>query len=257
LTRHIPDCLRSAFILCLFLGGVQILFPGLSSAQEDDPGFIRALQTDSAPIENYYYLTSYFNNVASPYYGFYLYGEGLFALGKDLGVEMDFPNLITREPLGTGPAILGPIGLALRYEFYHFGDWNSQTAGAFSIEAGGSYGFSNHTFPWVGSSWCVEAMGGYRVGNLFLQGNYTYQGAIDPQVATEWQANTSLGYRLGSDWYVQTEADFTDVTSPYPGTSWTFIPQIAFQPDEWLFELGESLNETPAGVTQLMVARAL
>lgn len=150
---------------------------------------------------------------------------------------------------------MGPIGLYLRYEFYHFGGWSSETAGAFSIEAGGAYGFSNKTFPWIGSSWSLEALGGYRMGKFFLQGNYSYQGGIDPQVPNEWQANTGLGYNLGSDWYIQGEADFTAVTGSFNGFSWVYIPQVAFQPGEWLFELGESLNETPAGVTELMVAR--
>ncbi|HEY5040207.1 MAG TPA: hypothetical protein VIJ93_14160, partial [bacterium] len=116
-------------------------------------------------------------------------------------------------------------------------------------------GFSNDTFPSVGSSWSLKALGGYRVGRFFLQGNYGYQGGIDPNVTSQWQANTGLGYHLGSDWYIQAEADFTAITAPFSGSSWYFIPQIAFQPGEWLFELGESLNKSPVGVTELMVAR--
>ncbi len=186
---------------------------------------------------------------------FYLYGEGLFVLAKDLGLELDFPTLLTEEPLGQGPAVLGPIGLNLRLEFYRFGGWSSETAGSFSIEGGGAYGFSNSTFPWVGSRWSVEALGGYRVGKFFLQGNYGYQGRIDPKVPDEWQANTGLGYSLGSNWYLQAEADFSALMGTFNNSSWSFVPQIAFQPDEWLFELGESFNESPAGVTELMVAR--
>jgi hypothetical protein len=247
--------LKAAFLICAVLWGGQTLLPCPSFAQEDDPGLIRTLQTDSASVENAYYLETTFNNDSSSHRLFYLYGEGLFTLVKDFGLELDFPTLLTEEPLGQGPAVLGPIGLNLRWEFYHFGGWSSEEAGAFSIEGGGAYGISNSTFPWVGSSWSLEALGGYRVGKFFLQGNYGYQGGIDPKVPTEWIANTGLGYSLGSSWYIQAEADFTDFTAPLRNASWSFIPQLAFQPDEWLFELGESLNQSPSGVTELMVAR--
>ncbi len=225
-------------------------------AQQEDAGLIRTLETDSASIENNYYLLASFDNDTSPYHYQYLYGEGVFTLGKDLGVEADFPSFITWSPLGRYPAVLGPIGLYLRYEAYHFGGWSSEEAGIFSIEAGGAYGITNKTFPYVGSSWTIEALGGYRIGKLFAQGEYCFQGGIDPKVPSEFQANTGLGYSVGSNWYIQVEADFTDITAPFTDSSWTFIPQIAFQPDEWLFELGEALNETPAGVTEVMVARA-
>ncbi len=246
---------RHAFLLGIILWGAQALLPSSSFAQEDDPGLIRALETDSPQVENTYYLEATYNNDSSSHHLFYSYGEGLFALVKDLGLEVDFPNLLTVEPLGQGSAGLGPIGVYLRYEFYHFGGWSSETAGAFSIEGGGAYGFSNTAFPWIGSSWSLEALGGYRVGKFFLQGNYCYQGGFDSNVPSEWMANTALGYRLGSDWYIQGEADFTAITTPFSNASWSFIPQIAFQPGEWLFELGESLNESPSGITELMVAR--
>jgi hypothetical protein len=247
--------LKGAFLICLAWWGAPALLPSTCFAQEDDPGLIRTLGTDSASVENAYYLETTFNNDSSSNRLFYLYGEGLFTLIKDLGLEVDFPTLLTEEPLGRGPAVLGPIGLNIRWEFYHFGGWTSEEAGAFSIEGGGDYGISNSTFPWIGSSWSLEALGGYRLGKFFLQGNYGYQGGIDPKVPSEWQADTGLGYSLGSNWYIQAEADFTDITAPYPNSSWTYIPQLAFQPDEWLFELGEALNQSPGGVTELMVAR--
>ncbi len=224
-------------------------------AQEDDPGMVRTLGIDSAQVENAYYLEATYNNDSSPHPIFYLYGEGLFTLTKDLGLEADFPTLDSPEPLGQGPAVLGPIGLNLREEVYHFGGWSSETAGAFSIEGGGAYGFSEPRFPWIGSSWSLEALGGYRVGRLSLQGSYGYQGGLDPEVPSLWQANTSLGYHLALDWYVQGEADFTAVTRPYPNSFWSLVPQVAFQPGDWLFELGEALN-SPSGITELMVARA-
>ncbi len=247
--------LRNTFLLGLVFWGTQALLPHPSFGQEDDPGLIRTLEIDSPQIENAYYLEATLDNDSSSHRLFYLYGEGLFTLTKNLGLEADFPTVDTEEPLGKGPAILGPLGLYLRYEFYHFGGWSSETAGAFSIEAGGAYGFSNKTFPWIGSSWSIEALGGYRVGKFFLQGNYSYQGGIDPQVPNEWEANTGLGYSLGSDWYIQAEADFAAFSGTFSGSSWVYIPQIAFQPGEWLFEVGEALDASPSGVTELMVAR--
>jgi len=243
------------FLLLTACGVSQTLLPSALSAQENDPGIIRTLETDSAQIENSYYLSASFDNNASPYHWLYLYGEGLFALGKDWALEADFPNLTTQYPLGQVPLIMSPIGLNLRYEFYHFGGWSSETAGAFSIEAGGAYGFPNSTFSWIGSSWSVSVLGGYRVGKFFLEGNYGYQGKIDPQVLNQWKANTGLGYHFSRDWYLQAEADLTAVTSPVSNSSWSFLPQIAFQPGDWLFELGESLSASPASVTELMVAR--
>jgi len=246
---------RSFFLLLTACWVTQAFPPSTLSAQENDPGIIRTLETDSPQIENSYYLLASFDNDPSPYHWLYLYGEALFILGQDWGLEVDFPNLTTQYPLGQEPVILSPIGLNLRYEFYHFGGWASETAGAFSIEAGGAYGIPNTTFPWLGSSWSVDILGGYRVGKFYLEGNYGYQGRIDPQVPNQWQANTGLGYHFSRDWYLQVEADLTAITAPFSNSSWSFIPQIAFQPDEWLFELGESFNESPAGVTELMVAR--
>jgi hypothetical protein len=243
------------FGFCLALWGAQAFLPCTLCAQEDDPGLIRAIQTDSASVDNTYYLLASFDNDTSNYHDIYLYGEGVIALGKNWGVEADLPVLEDWDPLGRYPAGLGPIGIYLRYEAYHFGGWSSETAGVFSVEGGGAYGAPNTTYRYIGSSWTVEALGGYKVGKLFAQGNYSFQGGIDTQVPSEFQANTSLGYSLGSNWYIQGEADFTATTSPFAKASWVFIPQIAFQPEEWLFEVGEALNQTPAGVTEIMVAR--
>ncbi len=247
--------LKGFFLLLTVYGLTQFFLPSVLSAQENDPGILRALETDSPQIENTYYLEGSSNNDTSAHHWLYLYGEALFALGGDWGLEVDFPNLDTQYPLRGAPLILAPIGLNLRYEFYHFGSWSSETAGAFSIEGGGAYGFPNSGFPWIGSSWSAEILAGYRMGKFYGEGNYGYEGGIDAHVPSQWQANTALGYHLSRDWYVQVEADLTAVTAPASNSSWSFIPQIAFQPGEWLFELGEALNESPAGVTELMVAR--
>ncbi|HEY5038548.1 MAG TPA: hypothetical protein VIJ93_05695, partial [bacterium] len=68
--------LRGAFILCVALWGTLALLPYPLSAQEDDPGLIRTLQTDSPSVENTYYFLASSSNDTSPYQGFYLYGEG-------------------------------------------------------------------------------------------------------------------------------------------------------------------------------------
>lgn len=232
---------------------------GLSSqaawAQVDDPGLIRGLETDSASVENAFYLWTAFNNDSSPYHGVYLYGEGIFDLGRDWGLETDFPTLLTKTPLGEVPVVLGPIGFYARWEPLHFGGWDSDTAGVLSLKAGGAYGASNDVFPRVGSSWTLEVLGGYRVGPLFFQGNYGYTGGLDTRVAGQWKANTDIGCGLGSDWYVQAETDFSLQEGAKVVTSWAVIPQVAFQPDEWLFEIGESLNGSPAGTTEILAAR--
>jgi hypothetical protein len=239
----------------MVVGAALFLLPSVLLAQENDPGILRTLEIDSPQIENTYYLEASSDNDTSTHHWAYLYGEALVALGGDWGIEVDLPNLETQYPLGQKSVGLDAVGLNLRYEFYYFGGWTSETAGAFSIEAGGAYGFPNSTYPWIGSSWSVEILGGYRIGKFYAEGNYGYQGAIDAHVASQWQANTGLGYHLSRDWYIQMEADFAATTTAPTTSTWSYIPQIAFQPGEWLFELGEALNETPAGVTELMVAR--
>jgi len=250
---NLKASVRMPLCFSLLLGFVLCL--QAARAAEDDPGLLRTLQTDSANIENTYYLLTWFNNDTSPYHGVYLYGEGLLALGKDLGVELDFPTLDTIQPFGKEPLIMGPIGLYGRYEFYHFGAWNSETAGAFSLQAGAAYGFPNKTFKWIGSSWSIEALGGYRAGKVFFQGNYGFQGGIDPQVQSMLKANSAVGFNLGSDLFIQGEADVTIVTAPFANSSCALVPQIAFQPGEWLFEFGEAFNTVPMGFTEIMVAR--
>ena len=250
----LPKTFRGALIFTGLALGSFFATQG-SRAQENDPGLLRTLQIDSAPIENSYYLLAAFNNDTSAGHGAYLYGEGQVAFTNDWGLYFEFPWLITRQPIGQAPLGFGPIGLFLRYEAYHFGGWNDETAGAFSIQAGGSYGFPNTSFPLIGSSWTVEGFGGYRWGRFFLQEELGYQGSIDSKGPAQWEANTGLGFRLTHEWYLQYEAD---LLAPTVGrSSWTFIPQVAFQPGDWLFEFGEAFGDSPFVYTQLMVARAL
>ena len=246
--------------MMLLLGGalsLGFLLSGSAAAQEEDPGLIRSLGTDSAMVENNYYFETAIDNSLASRHWIYFYGEGVFALGKDWGLEVDFPDLYTQFPLGQAPLFLEPIGLMVRYEAWHFGAWNDETAGAFSISAGGFYGFHNAQVPSIGSSWSVEAMAGYRMGRFFLQGDYNYLGGLDANVPDDLELDDSLGYRLTNEWYLQAEADFTATNGPFGGTSWSYVPQVAFQPGDWLFELGESFGN-PSGVfTEIMVARAL
>lgn len=249
---------RKTRLWAAFLGGpiLGVLLGAVSCrAQENDPGLLRTLQIDSATVENAYYLQAAFNNDTSAGHGLYLYGQGQVVFAKDWGVYFDFPWLVTRQPLGQVPLALGPIGLYLRYEAYHFGGWNDEVAGAFSLQAGGAYGFPNTSFPFIGSSWTVEGLGGLRWGRFFLQEECGFQGALDANGSGDWEANTGLGFRITREWYLQYEADLSAITSGR--SSWTFIPQIAFQPGDWLFEFGESFGDSPFVYTQLMVARAL
>ena len=243
------------FLLWGSLLGV-LLAPRPASAQEDDPGLIRSLGTDSAPVENNYYFETAIDNSLARRHWIYIYGEGVVALGKDLGIEVDFPDLYTLFPLGQTPLVLEPVGFMVRYEAWHFGAWNDETAGALSISAGGFYGFRNDQFPEIGNSWSVEAMAGYRMGRFFLQGDYNFLGGLDANVPDELELNDSLGYRLTNEWYLQAEADFTATSGPFGGTSLAYVPQIAFQPGDWLFELGESFTGSSSAFTELLVARA-
>lgn len=239
------------FLLGLLLGTLLLACP--AAAQEEDPGFIRSLGTDSAPVENDYYLETSFDNNFTRGHWAYLYGEGLFKLGKDWGLEADFPNLYTLYPLGQFPLPLEPVELMARYEAWHFGAWNDETAGAFSISAGGGYSFRNSQF----SDWSVEALGGYRMGRFFLQADYSYEGSLVANAPNELYLDTSLGYRLTPEWFLQAELDFTSTTGPFGGNTWSYVPQAAFQPGDWLFELGESFGVSSLGFTQLLVGRAL
>lgn len=252
------DSVKKHLILQMILLGMVLAGSGLAAAEENDPGLIRAINTDSASVENAYYFWAAFDNNTAPYHDFYLYGEGIATLAKDWGLEVDFPNLDTWYPLGQYPLVLGPIGLYLRYEALHSGSWSSETGYVLSIEAGGAYEVPQHTFYYLGSSWSVKVLAGYKLGNWFAQGNYAFQAGIDPNSLTQFTANTSLGYRLGSNWYLQAEADLYDITAPAPAvdSGLTFLPQVAFQPGEWLFEVGEAFNDDhPQGMTEILAAR--
>src|SRR5579862_5496452 len=87
---------KTALLLWMAFLGIQ----SLASAQENDPGLIRALGTDSPTIENTYYLETTFDNDTSNYHDIALYGEAVFDLGSSWGLEANFPTLYTWDPLG-------------------------------------------------------------------------------------------------------------------------------------------------------------
>lgn len=240
-----------------FLMALSFLSASPLKAQENTPGLIRAIGTDSSSIENAFYLWTTIDNDSSPYHWIYLYGEGIFALDKELGLEVDFPNLLTFTPLGEYPLALGPTGLYLRYEALHSGGWSSETAGSLSFQAGGAYARPVAPYRYIGSSLTLKMLGGYRWGKFFVQGNYAYQAGLDPQSLSVFEANNACGISLGGPFYAQMEADLYAVTGPFHDSSWTVTPQLAFQQDEWLFEFGEALNDDhPAAQTQFLIARA-
>ena len=241
---------KSSFRCALFWGFLLVLAhaPQVTWAESEDPGLIRALWTDSAPLENSYYFLTWIDNEDPFLREVYFYGQGQAALAQEWGIVLDFPTLTTGKPLG-------PIGLFVRYEAAHFGGWNDETAGAFSLQAGGSYGFPDKSFPSIGSSWAVKALGGYRFGRVFLQGDCGYQGGIDPHVRSRVQANFGLGYHFTTEWFFQVESDFSAITSPASGTTWSIVPQVAFQPGDWLLEFGEAMGTSPSGFSELMIAR--
>jgi hypothetical protein len=151
------------------------------------------------------------------------------------------------------------VGLDLRYCFYQFGAEDTRDAGVFSLQAGGAYVFPNSSFRRLDSSLGLEALGGYRLDNAFIQGNYGFNDAADSNGVSDWFANTSLGYALTFSWFIQFEGDFSQSAASngvHPPGQWTWIPQIGFQTGDWLFEAGEELNNNPVSTTDLLIARA-
>jgi len=253
-----PNPFRSLSSL-IALSFLALIAPCQSLA-DDDPsrGMLRSLNIDNPAVQNTYYLSASVNNDMSAGHYYYLYGEGLFALGKDWGLEADLPEIIGRQPLGQGPAAFESVGLDLRYVAYQFGTSDSDEAGVFSIQAGGDYAFPDARFKFLSGSLTPELLGGYRSGKWFIQGNYGFNEMVDRESGNNLFANTGLGYSLSGDWFLQVEANYTDfLNDPKLGTQWIFVPQVAFVTGDWLFELGEELNESNAGTTDLLIAHTL
>ncbi len=244
-------------VTCLSLLSIGLPFGALA---DEDPsrGMIRSLNIDSASVQNTYYLSGSVDNDTSAGHYLYLYGEGHFALEKDWGLEVDFPNLIARQPLGQGPAAIESMGLNLRYVMDQFGTSDSDEAGVLSIEAGGEYAFPDSRFKFLSGSLTPELLGGYRFGKWFIQGNYGFNELVDKPSRNNLFLNTGLGYTLSPEWFLQVESNSTlFLNDSSLGSDWTIVPQVAFQTGDWLFEFGEELNGSTSGTTDFMVARAL
>jgi hypothetical protein len=136
-------------------------------------GMEESINVDESWIENSLFLFAFAENDLSKGHSFNLEGEWSLPFDHDFGMELEFPQVLAFQPLGHGPAALGPIGLNLRYVYYQFGTDESSTAGVFSLQAGGAYwATADDRFPGVGSSLTAEALGGFRFGRVFLQGVY-------------------------------------------------------------------------------------
>jgi hypothetical protein len=239
------------------------LFQTDQDADDLSRGMEEAINVDEAWVENGLFLFVFADNDFSKGHSFNLEGEWSHLFDPSFGMELEFPQVLTVQPLGQAPAALGPIGLSLRYVYYQFGTENSLTAGVFSLQAGGAYWATpDNRFLGVGSSLTAAAFSGFRYDRIFLQGNFGYSANLNQSVFSGWMANTALGVLIGHQWLVQVEADYSsnavmDADDGISGSQWVFIPQIGFKTGELFFELGEQMNATPSGTTALLIEREL
>jgi hypothetical protein len=254
---------RITLAMILWIGALPALAEE-SGADDNDVslGITRVINIDEASIETAFYLISSIDNDFSGSHLVNLEFESTFAFNKISGLELDFPQILLQQPLGQGPSALGPINLGFRYVYYQFGTADSGSSGIFSLEPLVNYWASpNDQFPGIGDSFELEALGGLRLGKVFLQGNYGYNTALDSKALNGWFANTALGCSLDSHWLAQVEADFNGNTflgDGSLGTQWTLVPQIGFKTGNWLFELGEAFNPSQEGTaTNLIIEREL
>jgi hypothetical protein len=232
---------------------------------EDDlsRGMAESINVDEAWIENNLFFFVFADNDFSAGHSLNFVGELAHLFDHNFGMELEFPQVFTLQPLGQAPAALGPIGLNLRYVYYQFGTEKSLDAGVFSVAAGGAYWATpDSRFPALGSSLTAEALAGWRHGRVFLQGNYGYSVNLNQNAFSGWMANTALGVNAGSQWVIQMEADYSsnaalDADDGISGNQWVIIPQVGFKAGELFFELGEQMNASRSGTTVLLIEREL
>ncbi len=244
----------------LVVFGLEVLQVRADESEADRPTMTRAINIDEASVDSAVYVTGSIDNDFSQGHTIDLEGEGLFRLDQDWGLDVTFPQVLLQQPLGQGPAALGPLGAGLRYVFQRVKTEDGQVGGIFSLEAQGFYWATpDNQFPGTGSGYTLQGLGALRVGRVYLQGNYGYNGAFDQMVTPSWFANSSLGYALGAHWALQVEADYTGQVLPGNGGlagQWTLVPQIGFKTDGWLWEVGEAFNPSQAGTaTDLIIER--
>lgn len=226
------------WVLCLSIACWLGASP--TQGEEEPPTITRPINIDEATVTSAYYVTGSIDNAFAQGHSINLQGEGLFQLGRDWGLDVTFPQVFLQEP--QGPAALGPLGGGPRWVFERFHSPDGEAGGIFSLEAQGFYWATpDDRFPGVASSYSLQALGAFRLGRTYLQGNYGYNGAFDANFTPNWFAFSALGYALSPHWDIQVEGDFTDSLPPNNGgtsSQWVLVPQVGFKTDGWLFEVG-------------------
>jgi hypothetical protein len=240
-------------------GGIAMgLWPGLSwagpnSSPEEPPTITRAINIDEAGLSNLYYVVGSVDNRFAQGGLMNLSGEALLQLSNDWGLDLVIPDVVIQEPLGQGPAAMGPLGGGPRWVFGRFHAPKGEAGGVFSLEAQAfDWATPDSRFPGLASSYTIQALGALRVGRVYLQGNYGYNGAFDSGFTPCWSAFTALGYALGAHWALQVEGDFTDTILPSGGGmsgQWVLVPQLGFKDGGWLIEVGLGLTPGQSGTT--------
>jgi hypothetical protein len=223
-----------------------------AAASQESPEMTRPINIDFAGLGNFYYLTGSFNNSNTAGGSAELEGEALLKLDRDWGLDLVFPIAYLQEPIGQGPAALGPLGGGPRFIFARFRDEDGGAQGVFSVQAQ-AFGWATPDDRFDGDgSYSLTALGAVRIGRTYLQGNYGYNGAFDSNFTPSFFASNALGYALNGQWNVQVEADWTEDLLPDNGgtsSEWVLVPQIGFQTDGWLFEAGLGFTLDQAGTT--------
>jgi len=235
-----------------------------SGESEDDPalGMTRALNIEEAWVENAAYVFAMTDNSLAAGRTVELEGEADFAFSDRVGGEVDFPQVMLRQPLGHAASMLGPVALGLRYVPVRFGTANSGSAGLAAIELEGALApATSPSFPDVGNSGTAEVLGGIRYGRLSVQGLYGVTRAVGHAGTSGWFANTSLAVHLGPAFSPQVEVDFggdLPADDRAGAIRSAFIPELGYQTGAWTLEAGMEVGATwDQSVSILMVERDL
>lgn len=231
---------------------------------EDDPalGMTRALNIEEAWVENAAYVFAMTDNSLAAGRTVELEGEADFAFSDRLGGEVDFPQLMLRQPLGHAASVLGPVALGLRYVPLRFGTADSARAGLAAVELEGALApASSPSFPDLGNSGTAEVLGGLRFGRVSVQGLYGATRALGRSGTSGWFGNTSIAFHLGSAFSPQIEVDFGgDIPADDRAGAIrsAFIPELGFQTGVWTLEAGVEVGATwDRSASILMIERDL
>lgn len=213
-----------------------------------DRGIVRSLNIEESWVENAFYI--HWENADSFSRGSSnsLSGELDFSLNDHLGGEVDFPLLLLTDPLGSGPAALGPVAAGIRVVPWQFGTEVTRQSGILAFEVEGSFWPAPQlaTFPGEGNSVTPEVLWAFRERRVYFQGITGYTMPAGPGAVANPFFYISAGRTWEQLWAFQLEADFNGAVllpdgKTVPGE--TFIPEIAYLPfgDLWLNEIGEGL----------------